>query len=132
MRKLKFGLLSLIALSMCSCTTYASHYRAIVLITNNTNNESSMRFGDFEGTYVFKMKKTSDGEGSIVYHASLEQGTFNVSYVVLGQEYPLFTISDGQNIDSQGGYIEKGQKVSIVLKSESNAKNGDFKFTFSN
>ena len=132
MRKLTFGLLSLTTLSLCSCTTYASHYRAIILITNNSNTESSMRFGEFEGTYVFKMKKTSAGEGCIVYHASLEQGFFNVSYVISGREAPLFTISSGQTLDEQAGYIEKGQKVTIVVSSDGHASNGEFIFKFSN
>jgi hypothetical protein len=132
MKILRFLTLPLIAFSLCSCTTYSSKYKAIVLITNNTKTKSSMRFGDFTGRYVFKMQKTSDGEGAIQYHATLGQGNITVSYVISGRESVLFTISDGETLDSFGGYIEKGNRVQIVVTSEGNAHEGEFTFTFTN
>lgn len=78
------------------------------------------------------MQKTSDGEGAIKYHASLGQGKVTVSYVISNRAEVLFTISDGQTFDTFGGYIEKGQKVKIVLDGPEKAENGDFTFTFTN
>ena len=132
MKSIRFLALPLIALSLCSCSTYRSKYFAIVLITSNTKSKSSISFGEFTGRYVFNMQKTSDGEGAIEYYASLGQGHLTITYVVSNRAEVLFTISDGQTFDAFGGYIEKGQKVKIVLDAPEKAENGDFAFTFTN
>ena len=132
MKSIRYLALPLIAFSLCSCSSYRSKYFAIVLITTNTKSKSSISFGEFIGRYVFNMQKTSDGEGAIQYHASLGQGNMTVKYVISNKEEMLFTISDGQTFDAFGGYIEKGQKVKIVVDAPEKAQNGDFSFTFTN
>lgn len=133
MKTFKYLLSPFIALSLCSCTTYSSKYSAFILITHQSNTESSIRFEEFTGRYVFKMKKTSDGEGAIAYHASLEKGSVNVSYVVNNKEVALFTIKDGESFDSFGGYVEHNQKVLIIVDSNNEkVSKGDFTFTFTN
>lgn len=132
MKSIRYLALPLIAISLCSCSTYRSKYFAIVLVTNNTKSKSSISFGEFTGRYVFNMQKTSDAEGAIKYHASLGQGNVTVSYVISNRAEMLFTVSDAQTFDAFGGYIEKGQKVKIVLDAPEKAENGDFTFTFTN
>lgn len=126
----RFLTLPLIAVSLCSCTIYKSHYKAIVLITNEHGGEGNMKFGDFEGQYVFKLRRTSDGEGAIKYTASLKEGHVDVSYVnpITKQELALFSINSGEEVDSQSGYVEKGYKVIIIVKSEGSAHEGSFAF----
>ena len=130
MKSIRFLALPLIAISLCSCTTYRSHYKAIVLITNEYGGEGNMKFGNFEGQYVFKLRRTSDGEGAIKYTASLKEGHVDVSYVdpISKQELTLFSINSGEEIDSQSGYVEKGYKVIIIVKSEGSAHEGSFAF----
>ena len=130
MKKISYLLLPLIGLSLSSCTTYASHYKAIILVTSQQTSEGSMRFGDFEGQYVFKLKKTTGGEGDIKYAASLMEGYVDVSYVdpVSKQELSLFSLDSGESVNSHGGYVEKGYKVIIIVKSEGNAHEGNFTF----
>ena len=132
MKKLVYLSLPLIALSLCSCTTYRSKYSAFILITKATKSESKIQFEQFTGRYVFHMQKTSDGEGAIKYRASLGQGNMTVTYVISNRAEVLFTISDGQAFDSFGGYVEKNQKVTIVVDAPENAHKGDFTFTFTN
>ena len=130
MKKINYLLFPLIGLSLCSCTTYKSHYKAVVLITHQSGGEGSIRFGDFEGQYVFRLKKTTDGEGDIKYDASLLGGHVDVTYVdpFSKQELPLFSLDSGELISSHGGYVEKGYKVIIIVKSEGSAHEGNFTF----
>ena len=87
-----------------------------------------MRFDEFEGEYVFKLKKKDAGEGPIVYEASLEAGSVDVTYIYMGEESLLFTIQAGETIRDQRGYVEKGQKVKIIVKSNCKSTNGNFTF----
>ena len=130
MKKIAYLLFPLIGLSLTSCTTYRSHYKAIMLITNQHGGEGSMRFGNFEGQYVFKLKKTTSGEGDIKYSASLEEGHVDVTYVdpISKQELSLFSINSGEEVNSHAGYVEKGYKVIIIVKSEGSAHEGNFTF----
>ena len=99
---------------------------------SNTAEHSFVEFGQLEGTLVFKMKKKTAGEGAIVYTASLEEGKITVTYDIFNVESNLFTLNGGETLNANGGYVEKGQRVYIILKTEGNCKNGKFDFTFSN
>ena len=124
MKKNKYLTIPFIALSLCSC----SHYKAFILVTQNHGNEASMRFDEFEGQYEFKLKKKDTGEGAIVFQASLESGSVDVTYISYGSESLLFTIRGGETVRDQRGYVEKGQKVKIIVKSNCKSLNGDFTF----
>ena len=130
MKKIKYLLLPIIGLSLSSCTFYASHYKALILVTSQKTSEGSISFDEFDGQYVFSLKRTSDGEGDIKYFGSLKEGNVEVFYVdsVSKRECPLFNISSGEVVDSHGGYVEKGYKVRIVLRSESKVFGGSFTF----
>ena len=130
MKILRFLTLPLIAISLCSCTTYRSHYKAIVLITNEHGGEGNMKFGDFEGQYVFNLKRSAQGEGDIKYTASLKEGHVDFSYVdpISKQELELFSINSGEEVNSHSGYVEKGYIVIIIVKSEGSAHEGSFAF----
>ena len=54
----------------------------------------------------------------------------DVSYVnpITKQELALFSINSGEEVDSQSGYVEKGYKVIIIVKSEGSAHEGSFAF----
>ena len=89
-----------------------------------------MRFGEFEGQYVFNLKRTTQGEGDIKYSASLKEGHVDVSYVdpVTKQELELFSINSGEEVNSHAGYVEKGYKVIIIVKSQGSVQEGSFTF----
>ena len=130
MKKIAYLLFPLIGLSLTSCITYKSHYKAIVLITNEHGGEGSMSFGQFEGQYVFNLKRTTQGEGDIKYSASLQEGHVDVTYVdsITKQELPLFSLNSGEEVNSHAGYVEKGYKVIIIVKSEGSVQEGSFAF----
>lgn len=49
----------------------------------------------------------------------------------LNKKNLLFTIKGGQTLESSGGYVESGN-VQIIIKSESNASDGQFVFSLGN
>ena len=128
----KLSLLTLAPMLLSSCANYVSSYRAFLLVRSNTAEHSFVEFGELEGTLVFKMKKKTAGEGAIVYTASLEEGKITVTYDITNVESNLFALNGGETLNANGGYVEKGQRVYIILKTEGNCKNGKFDFTFSN
>ena len=128
----KLSLLTLAPMLLSSCANYVSSYRGFLLVRSNTAEHSFVEFGQLEGTLVFKMKKKTPGEGAIVYTASLEEGKITVTYDIFNVESNLFILNGGETLNANGGYVEKGQRVYIILKTEGNCKNGKFDFTFSN
>lgn len=121
-------LLTLSPLMLCSCES--SHYKAIMMVRNNGISTCSIKFEQFEGQYVFRIKRTKAGEGSIKFTASLEEGHMEVLYkATLMNEYSMmFEINSGETKDGYMGYLEKGYKVTIIVKSDGKAINGSFTF----
>ena len=121
-------LLTLSPLLLCSCDS--SHYKAIMMVRNNGVSTCSIRFDQFEGQYVFRIRRTKAGEGSIKFTASLEEGHMEVLYkATLMNEYSkMFEINSGESKDAYMGYLEKGYKVTIIVRSDGKAVNGSFTF----
>lgn len=128
MKKRLLTLLSLSPLLLCSCE--ASHYKAIMMIRNNGISTCSVKFDKFEGQYVFKIKRTKTGEGSIKFTASLEEGHMEVLYktTFMNDYMKMFEINSGENKEGYMGYLEKGYKVTIIVRSDDKAVNGSFTF----
>ena len=133
MKKAKLILLPLVASSLCSCYMRSSHYNSIMMISENRNESSRLTFEQFEGNYVFRMKKTSPGEGGLSYKVSLGTGKADVTYVVDSiagkqKETLLCTINGGESLEGTFGYVEKGYKVYINIVSDGRIEKGDFHF----
>ena len=124
MKKIKYLAIPLIALSLCSC----HHYKAFILITSNHGNNASMTFDEFEGEYVFKLKKKDAQEGPLVYQGTVETGSIDVTYKVNGEESLLFTVTNGESVRNQKGTFHKGDKVEILIKSNCKSLKGEFTF----
>ena len=123
---LKLLVLSPLFLASCAPT---SSYKALVMISENHANTGSIRFSEFEGTYVFKLNKQNPGEGAISYTASIEEGNVKVTYIAFtDEELNLFSITSGESLEGSGGYIEKGYRVHIIIRSDGKVKNGSFTF----
>lgn len=101
-----------------------------MMVRNNGISTCSIKFEQFEGQYVFRIKRTKAGEGSIKFTASLEEGHMEVLYkATLMNEYSMmFEINSGETKDGYMGYLEKGYKVTIIVKSDGKAINGSFTF----
>lgn len=128
MKKKLLTLLTFAPLALCSCE--ASSYSALMLITSKHTTTGSISFSAFEGQYVFKLKRTEEGEGTIKYTASLEEGHMEVLYkATMMDEYEkMFDISGGETKDGYMGYLEKGYKVTIIVRSDGKAATGSFTF----
>ena len=112
-------------LSLMSCSAYQSRYRAVGFVHSNESTSSFMSFYSFDGSMVFKMK--SSGEGDLTYSAKLESGNAAVYYDYNGVKTELFSISAGEEICSHVGYVEAGT-VYIIVETNGECQNGDFQF----
>ena len=110
-------------LVLTGCDKYSSSYKAFGFIHSNKSDSAEMSFNSFEGTIVFKLE--SSGEGNLKYTAKLESGTAVVYYDNSGDKSELFTIGAGEELDSHGGDIGSGT-VYIVVETNGECTNGEF------
>ena len=128
MKKRILTLLTLSPLLLGGCVS--SKYSALLLVTSKQTSHASIDFEAFEGQYVFKLKRTEPGEGSIKFKASLGEGHVEVTYKTFStNDYQkMFEINSGETKEAYIGYLEKGYRVTIIVKSEGKASNGSFTF----
>ena len=128
MNKRLVTLLTLSPLMLASCVV--SKYDALMLVTSNKTSTASISFGVFEGQYVFRLKRTEAGEGTIKFTASLEEGHAEVLFKTTSMEnyQTMFEINGGETKDDYMGYLEKGWKATIIVKSDGKITNGSFAF----
>lgn len=119
-------IVSVLLLSMTGCGKYSSRYQAVGFVHSNESNSAFMTFCSFEGRMVFRLK--SSAEGDLKYTAKLESGNAVVYYDYYGTKQELFSLSDGDEIDSHGGYVESGT-VYIIVETDGDCRNGDFRFS---
>lgn len=118
--------LSLLLVSLTGCSIkYRSHYSALLLVRVEERKSSTMRFTEFKGTKVFKMKAQS-GE-KLVYSASLDNGSAKVYYDNEGEKTELFTINSNENVSNELLNLKSGVLYIIVETSEKCSK-GEFIF----
>lgn len=100
------------------------------MIQSKTKSSAKVSFDGFEGQMVFKLKRTTPGEGSVSCNASLKEGNVKVSlyHQLLNNESELFTINDGESINEYKGYVEANQRYIIIVKSSGLAREGKFEF----
>ena len=128
MKKKFLTLLTLSPLTLGGCVT--SKYNALLLVTSKHTSTASISFEVFEGQYVFKLKRTEAGEGTIKFDASLKEGHCVVLYKasMMNDYATMFEIDGGETKNAYTGYLEKGYKVTIIVKSEGKASGGSFSF----
>lgn len=114
---------------LTSCGKYTSSYKAVGFVHSNGPSSAFMNFYSFEGVMVFSC--TGKREGDISFSARLESGSADIYYDYNGQKNLLFSISGGDEISSDGGYFEKGP-VFIIVETNGQCMNGDFKFDLQN
>lgn len=126
---LKLAVVMLLAITtfcFAACSTYVSRYSAIASITKNTREEGSIKFGELDGSYVFKLKPDEDGE--ISYEATFESGSLKVYYDAGEGKTELFAISSGEELSGKEGNVKKGQTVYIIIETDGKCTEGDFAF----
>ena len=99
--------------SLVSCDV--SSYKAIMLVRITKDDFCEVSFSYLDGELVMKPRYTVADEGQIHYTALLDEGEINVYYeCASGVKELLFNIKAGEDLDSRGGYIERGrQKIYI-------------------
>ncbi len=117
--------------ALCSCTTYKSDYDAVKMTTSSGGDHCKASFSSLEGTLVLNAKmQNGAAEGEIHYKASLDEGELYVYYDAFGTKELLFSLKGGETIDAHGGYVENGQKVTIIIETVGAAKNGEIYIDF--
>lgn len=112
-----FIILIILIISLTSCSPkYISSYRALLLQSESKDNYCKATFNLLNGTLVFKVKNTKVSEGNISYYGNLEKGEVNVYYDIYGVKEYLFTVNGKEEVESKGGYIEKGNYVYIIIE----------------
>ena len=133
MKKVYIILALLLTLAMlCSCGGYVKSYSATILITSHINNEASMEFHTFKGTYNFKFRNNDAAEHTLEIEASLGEGEMNI-YIGAGDEKELLrTVKGGESCDETISLDKYADEKSIYVILESNGKcvDGDFEFEY--
>ena len=134
MKKLCFALVLVLMLGMlCSCEGYIKSYAATILITSCQDDEASMRFGTFQGTYNFKLRRDGDICHTLDLEASLTEGEMNVYIGVDGEKELLRTIKGGESCDETIPLDDKyddEKTIYIILESTDKCVDGDFEFEY--
>ncbi len=132
MKKIAAIFLSILMLcSLFSCSKYRSSYSAIMLIKSEGRDGCEAEFHSLEGTLVLNSTvKSPDTDGKIHYEAELQDGEISVYYDIDGTKELLFTIKGGQKVDSIGGQVKKGDKVTFIIETNGTAKNGEIEIDF--
>ena len=115
----------LLALSLCGCGRYASHYKAVGFVHSNTAESAYMSFFSFEGRMVFRLK--SDGGETLRYTAKLETGSASVYADWIGEKRELLSVGAGD--DCGDAVTTDAGTVYIIVETDGPCKNGDFRFS---
>ncbi len=132
MKKLTIVFLALvILLSFCACSSYQSSYSAAMLVRSEGGDHCEARFGSLKGTLVLKTRvRDRDADGMIHYEAELGEGELSVYYDVNGTKELLFSLKGGERLDSRGGKVAVGDKVTIIIETVETVKNGEIEIDF--
>ncbi len=132
MKKLIPVLLSitLLILPLTACNMGNNSYMATLLVKSEGLDHCEASFGSLKGTLRLNATVPADTDGTIHYDAELGEGELSVYYEINGRKERLFTIKGGEEIDSRGGSVAKGDKVKIIIETVGKAKSGDIEIDF--
>ena len=102
---------------------YINRYSAVGMLRSNTKDSCRLSFQSLDGQIVYKLKYTKAAEGCIFYEASIKEGELNIYYDVFGAKEHLFMAQAGYPIEGEGGYIEGGKTVYVIIEA-ADAKDG--------
>ncbi len=123
-------ILAILSLCLSACSAYKSSYSATMLVRTEGGDHCEVHFGSLNGTLVLNAKVPADTDGSIHYDAELAEGEISVYYDVDGIKELLFTIKGSEEVDSRGGSVKKGDKVTIIIETVGKAKDGEIEIDF--
>ena len=134
MKKVYIILALLLTLAMlCSCSGYVKSYSATILITSHINNEASMEFDTFKGTYNFKLEGKNASDHALDCKASIAEGEMKVYIGVGGEKELLFTIKGGESYNETITLDDKydnAKKIYVILESTDKCEDGEFEFEY--
>ena len=134
MKKLNFVLaLILILATLCGCGGYVKNYSATILITSCHDDEASMKFDTFKGTYNFKLKRDDAASHTLDVEASLDEGEMKVYIGVGGEKDLLLTVRGGESYDETitlDSKYDNEKTIYVILESTGKCIDGDFEFEY--
>ena len=120
---LSIWLLSVMALGLCGCSKYDSHYNAICYVHSN----GSMSFSVFEGVQVHSFDWDRDTPGHIRYTAKLGKGSATVYYDTDGTKKEWFRVKAGDSIEGEDLNVPEGS-IDILVETNEPCEDGNFTF----
>ena len=126
-------MLILTLIVLCSCGEYVNNYSATILITSCHDDEASMKFDTFKGTYNFKLKRNGDVEHTLDLDADLAQGEINIYVGINGEKDLLRTIKGGESYDETitlDSKYNNEKAIYVIIESTDKCADGDFKFKY--
>ncbi len=125
-RILTVALVIVMVFCMAGCGGHSSHFRATMMIRNNTSKSAFTNFHKMEGTLVFKLNN-KNVSGKIKYSGRLEKGSATVYYEIDGAKKELFTVGEGGNVSATLENVGKG-KIYVFVETNGKCEGGDFQF----
>ena len=130
MKKACFVLVLMFTLVMlCSCSGYVNSYSATILITSCQDDDASMAFDTFKGTYNFKLRGDGVDDRTLDFEARLAEGEMNIYISVDREKELLRTVKGGESYDETITLDDKydyEKTIYIVLESVGKCVDGDF------
>ena len=111
-----------LSFSLFSCSKYVSSYSAIGLVRMSDSHSCETSFYSLKGRIVFNIKKSEQGKGDIHYYIEALEGEVYLYYDIYGVKEELAHAKKGETIEGNGGYIEGGKKVYIIIEVEDNSR----------
>lgn len=127
MKKIIVMMMLVLALLIClsGCSKYDESYISVMMITSEYDDHSSLEFGQFTGTKVFKMK--NDGNCVLSCDANISKGKMKVYCDYDGKKQELFTLGDDE-VNVKKDFDIEGSTVYIIIESDGECENGSLKF----
>jgi hypothetical protein len=133
MKKVCITLLALTLFILSGCGGYVKSYSASILVTSCQNNNASMKFASFKGTYNFKLRRSDTNENTLNCTASLDEGEVKIYIGVDGKKELVSTVKGGESgsktIKLNDKYLNE-KTLYIIIESVDKCKGGDFRFQY--
>ena len=124
----------LLIISLFGCGNgYVNKYTAKMMRTSCWDDEASMEFSTFNGTYNFKLKGKNDSDHTLDFEASLVEGEMKIYVGAGGEKELLRTVKGGESYDETITLDDKydnERTVYVILESTDKCVNGDFEFEY--
>ena len=127
MKKIAVMVLAVVMCTMCftSCGGYESKYYAVAFVHSNTDQRGEMSFSEFEGTYVFELKRPS-ADAKLAVGGKNQSGSMTVYVDHDGEKRELLCIDEPGEIEKAYQTDLENEKIYVIVESNGKCHEGAF------